>query len=204
VLARAVREEEVALLGGDERFVGIDGDVLDFWRWALGDLTVNTARSVLAEFLVKMAVGDTSPSRVEWATYDVTAGNGTRIEVKGSGYLHQGRVQRPSFALGKVTGRVWNQEVGHYQGERTALKADTWVFALQTCTDWSSYDALDVTQWRFWVVHASSAGIQERARVERAGGKGGNVGLAWVEANASHGPIGWDELAAAIGTGRAQ
>jgi hypothetical protein len=32
-----------------------DASVLDFWRWALGDLRMNTARGYLAEFLVACA-----------------------------------------------------------------------------------------------------------------------------------------------------
>ncbi len=53
------------------------GTVLDFWRWALGDLRMNTARGYLAEYLVARAVDAKSAHRVEWDAWDVTAGDGT-------------------------------------------------------------------------------------------------------------------------------
>ena len=40
--------------------------MLDFWRWALGDLRMNTARGYLVEYLVAQALEDETPVRVEW------------------------------------------------------------------------------------------------------------------------------------------
>jgi hypothetical protein len=34
----------------EDRFVGLDASVVDFWRWAFSDLRDNTVRGVLAEF----------------------------------------------------------------------------------------------------------------------------------------------------------
>lgn len=67
---------------GDEHF-SIGPSVLDFWRWTLGDLRMNTARGYLAEFSVAKAVGSKAPMRIEWAAHDVDAEDGTRLEVKG-------------------------------------------------------------------------------------------------------------------------
>jgi hypothetical protein len=45
------------LAEGSELITGRDS-VLDFWRWALGDLRLNSTRGLLAQFLVARAVGD--------------------------------------------------------------------------------------------------------------------------------------------------
>ena len=44
-------------LRGDEAFVGVDAQVLDFWRFAMSDLRMNNTRGYLAEFLVARALG---------------------------------------------------------------------------------------------------------------------------------------------------
>ena len=52
-------------LRGHEPFLGLPGTtVIDFWRFALPDLKVNSTRGLLAEFLVQHAVGGDKP-RVE-------------------------------------------------------------------------------------------------------------------------------------------
>jgi hypothetical protein len=58
-----IRPAELAELMGEERLA--DSRVLDFWRWALGDLRMNNARGYLVEYLVAKAVGDRSRVRVE-------------------------------------------------------------------------------------------------------------------------------------------
>ena len=55
----------------DERFAGLDAQVVEFWRWAFSDLRDNTVRGVLAEFLVAAALGRTNTRRKGWDNYDV-------------------------------------------------------------------------------------------------------------------------------------
>lgn len=52
----------------------------------MSDLRTNNVRGYVAEFLVAQAVG-ADAARVEWDPWDVAAPDGTRIEVKSSGYL---------------------------------------------------------------------------------------------------------------------
>lgn len=66
-----LRPRDLAPLSGDEQLG--PKKVLDFWRWALGDLRMNNLRGFLKEWLVAQAVGDTSPFRVEWGPWDVKA-----------------------------------------------------------------------------------------------------------------------------------
>lgn len=51
-------------LDGAEVFTGSGASVRDFWQWAYSDLRTNTARGVLAEYLVCSRLGGRNPSRV--------------------------------------------------------------------------------------------------------------------------------------------
>src|SRR5690606_21596217 len=70
--------------------------VLDFWRWALGDLRLNSTRGMLAQFLVARAVWDTRPNDDGWGDFDVLSPEGIKIEVKSSGYLQSWSQVNPS------------------------------------------------------------------------------------------------------------
>lgn len=142
-------------LSGDEHFA-FGPTVLDFWRWALGDLRMNTIRGFLAEFMVAEAVSSPARFRVEWAAFDVLGADGTRIEVKASGYLQswsQRRTSVPSYTFKSVASdSVWNEELATYDPVDPADRVDVWVFALQTCRDHDKYNPLAVDQWDFRVV----------------------------------------------------
>ncbi|HVM14406.1 MAG TPA: hypothetical protein VM287_08765 [Egibacteraceae bacterium] len=175
-------------LTGAERFDGVDATVADFWRWAFSDLRENTTRGILAEFLVARAVGAAATLRKSWDNFDVLTPSGVRVEVKSSGYLQswpQAQVSRIGF--GKLAGLSWDENTGAF-GEQREVRADVFVFAVQTCTDHAAYDALDVAQWEFYVVPA--------AAIRGAGYRSASVGFVREHANA--GPIGFGELAAAI------
>lgn len=139
-----------ALLG-DERFSHGAMTVLDFWRWALGDLRMNNARGYLAEYLVARAVGSPDSTRIEWGAHDVTAPSGLRIEVKSSAYLQSWRQKKLSSPRFGLTGAalIWDESLGDYRDDPTG-RVDAWVFALQRCKDLDTYDPLDVSQWLFW------------------------------------------------------
>jgi hypothetical protein len=117
------------------------------------DLRTNTARSRLAEYLVAVALNVHHRPRVEWDSHDVTARDGTRVEVKSSAYLQawdQARLSRISF--GGLRARTWSPQAG-YAADVT-YNADVYVFALQTAVTHETYDALNLDQWRFWVASA--------------------------------------------------
>jgi hypothetical protein len=149
-----IRPSELQALIGSE-VLGSD-TVLDFWRWALGDLRMNNARGYLVEYLVAKAVGDDSPIRVEWGPYDARASDGTLIEIKATGYLQSWATKRlstPRWSFKSVTAdRVWSDETGEYLSVNPWERVHVWVFALQTCRDPDAYDALDVAQWEFRVI----------------------------------------------------
>jgi hypothetical protein len=169
-----------------DRFAGLDASVADFWRWAFSDLRDNTVRGVLAEYLVAAALGRTEDRRKGWDNYDVRSASGVRVEVKAAGYLQswpQAAHSRLSF--GRVAARSFDENTYRYS-EAAEVRADVFVFAVQTCKDPESYDALDIGQWEFYVVPAE--------RVRACGYK--TVSIAWVRQNTE--PVALADLAQQI------
>jgi hypothetical protein len=150
-----LKPKELQPLQGDE-VLGRGPTVLDFWRWALGDLRMNTARGYLVEYLIARALGDESPVRAEWGPYDVKAADGTLVEIKTAGYLQSWATSKPStpsWTFKSVTAdSVWSEDLGTYRSVQPADRVHVWVFALQTCQDVDAYDPLSVDQWEFRVV----------------------------------------------------
>jgi hypothetical protein len=73
---------ELPRLTGTESFRQSRRSVLAFWQWAMGDLRMNTARGLLVEYLIAVAVDPAAPFRIELAGHDVTGADGARIEAK--------------------------------------------------------------------------------------------------------------------------
>lgn len=135
----------------------------DFFSWAFSDLRSNTTRGILAEFLVAWALGVREGVRAGWDDFDVLTPDGIRVEVKASGYLQSWVQKRPSkISFGRLTGRSWNAETGEL-GEKRELRADVFVFAIQTCSDPNGYDPLDLDAWHFLVL--------PRIKVEKTGAR---------------------------------
>ena len=176
-------------LDGSERFAGVDATVADFWRWACSDLRENTTRGMLAEFLVAKAVGDQRPLRIGWDNFDVVAADGTTIEVKCSAFLQSWAQKRHSeLVFGRLTAREFDAARNEYSVD-ARVRADVFVFAVQTQRDPAAYDVLDISRWQFWV--ASAHTVREQAVK--------TVGIGWVRQHAS-GPLPYRGLADAIQT----
>lgn len=151
----------------------------------MSDLRTNNVRGYLAEFLVARAVGATG-QRVEWDAYDVTAPDGTRIEVKAAGYLQawtQKKLSAPTFRVAAAS--AW-AEAGGWSDERT-FNADVYVFCLQTAKTHEEYDPLDISQWQFYVA--------DRAKVEARSGV--SMGLSALTTLAGD-PVPYPSLRAAV------
>jgi hypothetical protein len=174
------------LLEGDDPFSGLDATVLDFWRWGFSDLRDNTVRGILAEFLVASALGRTQTRRKGWDNFDVLSAAGTRVEVKASGYLQSwAQATHSRLSFGRVAARTWDDNTNAF-GAEPEVRADVFVFAVQTCKEPSAYNALDLSQWEFHVVDA--------AHVRDCGYK--TVSISWVRRHAA--PVAYSELADAI------
>jgi hypothetical protein len=133
----------------------------------MGDLRMNNARGYLAEYLVARAVNAEATARVEWAGWDVKAPDGTRIEVKASGYLQSWTQRKPSAVQFGVAvsqpEKAWDENLG-----RDVLMPDgrvhVWVFAVHTAQDHAApYRALDLSLWQFWVAsHAAVRALRQK------------------------------------------
>jgi hypothetical protein len=181
-------------LEAEDRFTGTDANVGDFWRWAFSDLRDNTTRGILAEFLVALALGRTGDRRIVWDNYDVRTDSGIRVEVKASGNLQswpQLRLSRLSF--GRMSGRAFDANTNTFDTE-ASIRADVFVFAVQTCCEPSSYDTRDISQWEFYVVPAH----------EVAESKFKSVSISWVKSRTGVKAIKFEQLGAAIETAGAK
>ena len=194
--AMPIAPSQLAPLQGDERFA-FGSSVLDFWRWSMGDLRMNTARGLLVEFFVARAVGSPAPIRVEWAAFDVEAADGTRIEVKTSGYLQswaQRKPSAPSYTFKSAYAEsVWNETTGTMDPVNAEDRVHVWVFALHICTEPARYDPLDMSQWEFRVV--------AHRRLFRTGQQSGR--LSFFERLGIE-PVSYDGLCDAIASARAE
>src|SRR5207245_7812016 len=85
-----------------------------------------------------------------------TTPSGVRVEVKSSAYLQSWNQRRVSeIVFTGLTGRSWSAET-NLQGEERELRADVYVFAIQTCREPGQYDALDLSYWDFRVLGATA------------------------------------------------
>ena len=62
-------------LNADAPLPGLDGRTVgDFWRWAYSHVMSNRNRSLVAEFMVGVALGVVDQPRVEWDAVDLRYG----------------------------------------------------------------------------------------------------------------------------------
>ena len=143
---------------GNERIQGAvcsldNTTVADFWRWAYSDLCANNVRGVFTEWLVAKLLGlDLSGVRDSWAPCDLVTPYGTKIEVKCSAYLQTWKQpQGPSkIVFTGLKARQWDPESGY--SDTPGFNADFYVFCIQIEKDKSKWNALDLDQWRFYIL----------------------------------------------------
>lgn len=140
-------------------------DLLTFWQWSSSDLLSNSMRGVLAEYLVARALrANADGVREEWASYDLTTENGTKVEVKSAGYLqswYQKQLSPIFFVVPKR--RPWDANTNRL-GDVPARQADVYVFALLSHKDKATVDPMDVSQWTFFVLATSVLDGRKRSQ----------------------------------------
>jgi hypothetical protein len=173
-------------LNGDELIGGAPGvNVRDFWSWAYSDLLTNTVRSLLAEFLVASALGETQTVRTEWDSVDVRY-RGYKVEVKSSGYVqtwNQSKLSTIKFDIAPKYG--WDANANTVAAERSR-SADVYIFCLFLATEKEqAYETVrDTACWRFYPV--TTAQLNAHYAVQKS------IGLAGVQALVQ--PCGYAEL----------
>ena len=133
-----------------------DASVLNFWQWAFSALRANNTRGVFAEWIVaKLLSIPLSEPRDSWAAQDIVTPEGVRIEVKCSAYVQTWSQPRghSRIVFTGLRGRTWTPETGYSDSQ--TFNADVYVFCVQTERDASRWNALDLGQWRFWILPKS-------------------------------------------------
>ncbi|SBO43400.1 conserved protein of unknown function [Cyanobium sp. NIES-981] len=121
----------------------------------MSDFRDNTNRGLLAEFIVAKVIGARLQIRSTWADVDLETPQGISVEVKSSAYLQAWNpklVSRPSFSGLKA--RAWSPDTGY--AKHASYRAMVYVFALQASRRRSDYDALNLSQWLFWLAPRSA------------------------------------------------
>ncbi len=141
--------------------------VLDFWQWSSSDLVGNALRGHVAEFLLARALGVDGGIRNEWDPYDLATVSGLRIEVKSSAYL-QSWAQRveSSISFDVRETLAWDAEANVFSPESERRRqADLYVFALLAHRAKATLNPLDVSQWEFYLLRAST--LNEHVKKQR-------------------------------------
>lgn len=188
-MSDALKKHEIVKKTGSESFrvdgSNLDFSVLDYWRWSTSDLIGNTARGVLAEYIVARALQIPTGEEVrdDWAPFDLETPDGINIEVKSAAYIQswkQSCLSRISFGTPK-TGE-WDSESGHFLSE-PKRRADVYVFALFVQLE-MPINPLDLDQWKFYAL--STQKLDDRK----------SISLSALEKLAS--PVPYRELADAV------
>lgn len=154
-------------LSGNELFYNaeqrLNFDLLDFWRWSSSDLAGNTARGILAEYIVGRAIGCNLDVRNEWASYDLETED-IRIEVKSAAYI-QSWFQRQfsKITFGYAKRHAWDEKTGRLTPE-SQRHADVYVFSLLSHQDKATLNPMDMSQWEFYVVTTAWLNARERSQ----------------------------------------
>ena len=190
-MADPLQKLDVVKKKGSERFHArgscLDFNVLDYWRWSASDLVGNTARGILAEYIVARALGIPTDEEVRdaWAPFDLETPGGIKIEVKSAAYVQswaQSRLSRISFGTPKT--QAWDPESGHLIAE-SKRHADLYVFALFAQRE-MPVDPIDLDQWKFYALSTSK--LDERK----------SISLSALEKEKLASPVAWHELADAV------
>jgi hypothetical protein len=157
-------------LSPDTEISGVGATIENFWAWALSDVLSNTARGMLAEFLVGSALGVVDGVRVEWDSFDLLYKD-AKIEVKSAAYVQRWFQKKHSIIEWRIGERyAWNAEAGSQSEERKRW-ADCYVLCLYTERDRDVADSLDVSKWEFYVISTErinrELGPQKTVRLSR-------------------------------------
>lgn len=139
--------------------------LLDFWRWSVSDILSNATRGRLAEFLVATALDiPITKVRDEWSAWDLTTGEGIKVEVKSAAYIQSWYQSHPSTITFSVKQtKAWDADTNK-QANISRRHADVYVFALLSHKDQDTIDPLNVAQWEFYVLPTEVLNLRERSQ----------------------------------------
>jgi hypothetical protein len=143
--------------------------LLDFWKWAFGDLCDDDLKGYFAEWMVRVLLGLPLTRRVSWADSEIITPAGLRIEVKSSAYWQSWKLvnedgtrkpvpppvdpARKKVVFGGL--RSGTSVDTSPQRPSREFKSDVYVFCLHTQTDATAWDAWQLSHWEFYVLTRS-------------------------------------------------
>ena len=153
-----------ARLFGDEKLL-LDANLLDFWTWAFGDLCDDDIKGIFAEWMVAKLLGIPTKRRVSWANSDLITPDQVRIEVKSSAYWQSWKLVdefgesypkpirecRDEDSIGFAGLQARDARTVSRPTDLVAYKSDLYVFAFENERDPDRWNALDLSQWEFYV-----------------------------------------------------
>lgn len=127
--------------------------VVDFWIWNQSNLIENRNRGILAEYIVRQALEITTPTRLEWDSYDLRTDRGVKIEVKSAAYIQswkQSKFSAISFDISKTKTLLSDNTYSTEYSRQSNL----YIFCLLQHIDQQTIDPLNLDQWTFYVIPA--------------------------------------------------
>lgn len=165
-MSRKINEPSDAAFNGDVQLS--QASLADFWRWGFSDLCDDDVKGVFAEWLVHKLLETQSPRRISWANSDVMTADGVTLEVKATSYWQSWKWidgtgkqrEKPLYGptddsrvrFAGLTAR--NAEGPANAGDNRALKSQLYAFAFQHEKDYERWNAMDLSQWEFYVFPA--------------------------------------------------
>jgi len=133
------------------RGLPLNFNLVDFWSWNQSDLIENRNRGILAEFIVRHALGLNYPTRIEWDAFDLKTEDNFKIEIKSAAYIQawsQKKFSSISFDI-KPTKELLSDN--NYSNE-SSRQADIYIFCLLDHKDQETIDPTKLEQWTFYLV----------------------------------------------------
>jgi hypothetical protein len=134
------------------RFNGrsLDFKLIDFWTWNQSDLIENRNRGILAEFLVRQALGLDYPTRLEWDAFDLITADGLKIEIKSAAYIQAWKQKKYSSISFDIKPTKTLLADNNYSSESNR-QSDIYVFCLLHHQDQDTIDPMNLDQWTFYL-----------------------------------------------------
>ena len=148
---------EITRKKGSERFhssgKSLGFDIKSFWQWSNSDLIGNTARGIIAEYLVARALGlGKRDVRDAWSSYDIETTSGTRIQIKSAAYIQSWHQKELSNIVFNVQGRRAWDSITNIQSKEPHRHSDLYVFAVLAHKIKATIDPTNIDQWQFYVL----------------------------------------------------
>lgn len=142
-----------------------ENSLLGFWQWSASDLIGNTARGVLAEYIVALDLGIANGARSGWDPFDLRTGDGIAVEVKSGAYIQTWEQKKYSELRFGIAPTLRLDPKTDQFSDTQDRWSEVYVFCVLACRQTLAIDPLDLDQWEFYVL--STATLNERVPAQK-------------------------------------